>query len=111
MKKFIALLLFSVFVAYASSQNITAYNKKEVMIPMRDGVKLYTVIFTPRDAEGSFPILIQRTPYGADIPLPKDSLYVDSIPESSFYKELLRDVICWFSRIYVESLKAKAHLK
>jgi putative CocE/NonD family hydrolase len=68
MKKFIALLLFSVFVAYASSQNITAYNKKEVMIPMRDGVKLYTVIFTPRDAEGSFPILIQRTPYGAAVP-------------------------------------------
>ena len=38
------------------------------MIPMRDGVKLFTVIFTPVNASGSSPILIQRTPYGADRP-------------------------------------------
>jgi len=68
MKKFIALVLFSAFVVYASAQNITAYNKHEVMIPMRDGIKLFTVIFTPRDAQGSFPILIERTPYGAAVP-------------------------------------------
>lgn len=35
------------------------------MIPMRDGVKLETVSFTPRDAKGPLPILFMRTPYGA----------------------------------------------
>src|SRR5207253_9790297 len=36
----------------------------EVMIPMRDGVKLQTVILTPLDQHGPLPILFRRTPYG-----------------------------------------------
>ncbi len=40
------------------------YVKREVMIPMRDGVKLQTVILIPRGAHGA-PILLSRTPYGA----------------------------------------------
>jgi putative CocE/NonD family hydrolase len=40
------------------------FEKKSVMIPMRDGVKLYTEIYTPRDAKEPLPILIKRTPYG-----------------------------------------------
>lgn len=36
------------------------------MIPARDGVKLYVKIFTPRDIKGKLPILMNRTPYGAD---------------------------------------------
>lgn len=38
------------------------------MIPMRDGVKLFTSILTPVDAKEPVPILIQRTPYGATLP-------------------------------------------
>ena len=34
------------------------------MIPMRDGVKLFTVIFTPENQTESLPILMNRTPYG-----------------------------------------------
>jgi len=34
------------------------------MIPMRDGVKLHTVVFTPRDRPAPLPILFVRTPYG-----------------------------------------------
>src|SRR5580700_708086 len=41
------------------------FNKREAMIPTRDGVKLHTVLFTPRDASGPLPILLERTPYGA----------------------------------------------
>ncbi|HXY69458.1 MAG TPA: CocE/NonD family hydrolase [Gemmatimonadales bacterium] len=41
------------------------FDRREVMIPMRDGVKLFAVIMTPRDAAGALPILITRTPYGA----------------------------------------------
>jgi uncharacterized protein len=40
------------------------FEKKTAMIPMRDGVKLYTEIYTPRDVKGPFPMLMQRTPYG-----------------------------------------------
>ena len=41
------------------------YVRREVMIPMRDGVKLHTVILVPRGAKGA-PILLTRTPYEAD---------------------------------------------
>ena len=37
---------------------------QEVMIPMRDGAKLQTVILRPKDHAGPLPILLQRTPYG-----------------------------------------------
>ena len=40
------------------------YVKREVMIPMRDGVKLKTLILIPRGAHRA-PILLTRTPYGA----------------------------------------------
>jgi putative CocE/NonD family hydrolase len=39
------------------------YNKTEVMIPMRDGVKLFTAIYTPKDTASKHPILLNRTPY------------------------------------------------
>ncbi len=52
------------------------YDKTEVMIPMRDGVKLYTQVYTPKDRSEKVPILIKRTPYsvgyyGADV-LPQE---------------------------------------
>lgn len=40
------------------------FAKREAMIPMRDGVKLHTEIYTPRDAHEPLPILMERTPYG-----------------------------------------------
>jgi uncharacterized protein len=42
------------------------YNKQEVYIPMRDGVKLFTSIYTPKDTSQSYPMLMERTPYGAE---------------------------------------------
>jgi hypothetical protein len=42
------------------------YRRAEVMIPMRDGVKLHAVILKPFDISTPLPILIQRTPYGCD---------------------------------------------
>src|SRR5262245_9476311 len=41
------------------------YTKRQVMIAMRDGVKLHTVILIPKAAKGA-PILLTRTPYSAD---------------------------------------------
>src|SRR2546430_4220082 len=40
------------------------YLRREVMIPMRDGVKLHTVILVPKGAKNA-PILLTRTPYDA----------------------------------------------
>ncbi len=47
------------------------YDKAEVYITMRDGVKLFTAIYTPKDKTKTYPFLISRTcysvaPYGAD---------------------------------------------
>ncbi len=41
------------------------YTKREVMVPMRDGIRLYTAIYEPvGEGRGAHPILMQRTPYG-----------------------------------------------
>ena len=39
-------------------------NFQEIMIPMRDGVRLQTVLLTPKNAKAALPFLIARTPYG-----------------------------------------------
>src|ERR1700732_5335152 len=50
-----------VFSAPTANQD---YVKREVMIPMRDGVKLHTVVVVPKGAQNA-PILLTRTPYNA----------------------------------------------
>jgi putative CocE/NonD family hydrolase len=39
------------------------YTKREQLVPMRDGVKLFTAIYTPRDQSQTYPIMLYRTPY------------------------------------------------
>lgn len=39
------------------------FTKMERMIPMRDGVKLFTAIYVPKDRTVKYPVLMQRTPY------------------------------------------------
>ncbi|WP_037320789.1 CocE/NonD family hydrolase [Salegentibacter sp. Hel_I_6] len=41
------------------------YNKTEVDIPMRDGTKLHTTIYSPKDTSQEYPIIMQRTPYSS----------------------------------------------
>ena len=55
---------------------------QEVMIPMRDGVHLQTVIFTPKWTNGPLPFLMQRTPYG----VPASA---SAVPGSTVYDEPL----------------------
>ena len=48
------------------------YERKRVMIPMRDGIHLNTVIFTPRNQKEAYPFLLKRTPYGVtESPMPE----------------------------------------
>jgi len=59
---------FRVFVAlccFISGAAAQEFTKTEVMIPMRDGIQLHTVIFQPKNAVEPLPILLSRTPYGA----------------------------------------------
>lgn len=39
------------------------YTKHEALVPMRDGVRLFTSIYTPKDRKAAYPILLNRTPY------------------------------------------------
>jgi len=39
------------------------YDKQEYFIPMRDGIKLFTLVYTPKDKSKKYPILINRTCY------------------------------------------------
>lgn len=91
MKKIFFLVFLSIVCFTAIGQNITAYNKQEVMIPMRDGVKLYTVIFTPKDGQGPFPVLMQRTPYGAAVP-PNFNILNNNILAKEGYIFVLQDI-------------------
>ena len=76
-KKIILLALFvaatiGVTKAYAQKTNEpdsveihlrSLYTKREVMIPMRDGISLYTAIYEPKNNQEKHPILMNRTPY------------------------------------------------
>jgi uncharacterized protein len=85
----IRVLLLAAIVASASAQQPAAepakspFTFQEVMIPMRDGVRLQTVILTPVDQKGPLPILMTRTPYGVRDKAP------DKMPASM--KELAQD--------------------
>jgi putative CocE/NonD family hydrolase len=59
-------LVFLVVGSEAQAQAIRAdYQKRVVRIAMRDGVELYTEIFTPAAQRGPLPFLMERTPYNA----------------------------------------------
>jgi len=40
------------------------FDKRDAMIPMRDGIKLHTEIYTPKHQDGPLPFIFERTPYG-----------------------------------------------
>src|SRR3954468_4267675 len=42
---------------------LAGYTKYEYRIPMRDGVKLFTSVYVPKDDSKPYPILLDRTPY------------------------------------------------
>ena len=41
----------------------SAYVKRDYMVAMRDGAKLFTIVYTPRDTTRTYPIILFRTPY------------------------------------------------
>ena len=60
------------------------YTKHEFQIPMRDGVRLHTTVYVPKDDSRRWPFLMARTPYGV-------SPYgVDNLPDASNHRRLTR---------------------
>jgi uncharacterized protein len=64
----LALLLLFLLTGHAQAPNPPDYSllfdKTDMMIAARDGVKLHTEIYAPKNATERLPILIERTPYG-----------------------------------------------
>ncbi|HKV33204.1 MAG TPA: CocE/NonD family hydrolase [Pyrinomonadaceae bacterium] len=64
----------------------TFYTKTEQQIPMRDGVKLFTSIYAPKDQSQKYPIMLNRTPYSVS-PYGANA-YKDALgPSENFQKE------------------------
>jgi putative CocE/NonD family hydrolase len=65
------------------------FGKTEMMVPVRDGVKLHTEIFAPKKITDPLPMLFERTPYGISDPENgfgrKLGRYADLIPEGYIF--------------------------
>lgn len=63
------IIVFSVILTRAETEKISLlqkhYNKYEYSIPMRDGIKLFTIVYTPKNKKTDYPILLNRTCYNA----------------------------------------------
>ncbi|HSK74696.1 MAG TPA: CocE/NonD family hydrolase [Pyrinomonadaceae bacterium] len=85
-------IVFCQIVALAQAQSDLAeyikanYTKREVMIPMRDGVKLFTAIYEPKDKSQKYPILLSRTPYTVS-PYGEDKFKTSLGPHAQFARE------------------------
>lgn len=92
MKKILILLLIWIPVVGFAQQNdstwiVNNYTKKEIYITMRDGVKLFTTVYMPKDLSEKHPILLTRTPYScAPYGEDKFSAFWNS-PRTYFMKE------------------------
>jgi putative CocE/NonD family hydrolase len=82
----------ALFAPLASAQGIPAtyirdnYARSTHKIPMRDGVHLYTIVYSPKDATQKYPMLMMRTPYG--IPPYEEDKYRNSLgPNRLFIRE------------------------
>jgi putative CocE/NonD family hydrolase len=64
MRLFSTMLLASVLGAQTGPDLGQNFDKTEVMIPMRDEIRLHTEIYSPKNAAEKLPFLIHRTPYG-----------------------------------------------
>jgi uncharacterized protein len=92
MKSVLKIYLFSIPLALAAltfqsdTEVKSLYNKTEHMIQMRDGVKLFTAIYTPKDQSLRYPIMLNRTPYSV-APYGPDAYRAALGPSTLFQQE------------------------
>jgi putative CocE/NonD family hydrolase len=71
--------------SFSQTDSITSYKKTSMMIAMRDGIKLFTVILSPKAVKRPVPILIVRTPYGTNMPIPDDTVVTINPGNFNYY--------------------------
>ena len=89
MKRILSLLLATATLGAAQSlvEFIRAnYTKYEFKIAMRDGVKLFTSVYVPKDASEPWPILLDRTPYSV-APYGEDNYRANLGPNELFARD------------------------
>ncbi|HEX8089294.1 MAG TPA: CocE/NonD family hydrolase [Blastocatellia bacterium] len=93
-KAFMSASLLVAFLLAASSQAVAQnadavkerYTKYEYLIPMRDGARLFTAVYAPKDSSRQYPILLTRTPYSV-APYGVDNYRAALGPSEHFEKE------------------------
>lgn len=91
MKKIFSISLFlisAILLAQDVKTNYVSenYTKKEVYIKMRDGLELFTSIYSPKDVSKKYPIIMQRTPYNSG-PYGADQFKKSISPSETMMKE------------------------
>jgi uncharacterized protein len=74
----------SLFLLVSAGAADLEYERKDVMISMRDGVRLHTAIHTPKAASGPLPFILLRTPYSVDARTPGGGLYLKDLADEGF---------------------------
>ena len=82
----LSLLVFTNALAQDGDYVKQNYVKKEVYVEMRDGVKLFTSIYAPKDSTKTYPILFQRTPYSV-APYGPDKIKASLGPSAALMKD------------------------
>ena len=88
MKKIILLVVYAFFISISviaqadSTWFINNYYKIERYIPMREGIKLFTSVYIPKDKTEMHPILMTRTPYSGIF------RYLENLSHSLLKREL-----------------------
>jgi putative CocE/NonD family hydrolase len=89
--KLLVLLCITALFARAQKNNRSTfvkenYSKIDTTITMRDGIKLYTIIYIPKDQSQKYPFLIERTPYSVS-PYGKNNYAVRIGPNEALMRE------------------------
>ena len=83
----VAVVAFSWLPVYAQGPGVSRsdYVRSEVMIPMRDGIKLHAVCFAPKTQQQPLPFLLLRTPYGVErTPYPDKWIYLEDLAADGY---------------------------
>jgi uncharacterized protein len=87
-KRLIALAVVATLAVAARGQQppdpAERFTVKDVMIPMRDGVKLHTKIFTPNEQHGPLPFVMKRTPYGIERSADNFGAYMKALADEGY---------------------------
>jgi hypothetical protein len=81
----IGLLTYSLSAVAQTAPDTITYSRHELLISMRDGIRLNTVIYSPAGISEPVPLLFLRTPYGVSrIPSPNKDPYISDMAKEGY---------------------------